>query len=229
MAGSGMFSKKLARKTHLVRGTGGVAAEVLDLRDDLAEEFEPLLALTVEELTAPAAASAVALLAATATAAAGVVTVLQEKDLLIAGRNALKLSPRKLVFTTAGVTPANAPATVTIEGLDNFGKVAKEVLALGQTATTATSANAYSKVNRLTFAASDGDAATIAIGWSVALYVTRKPKERAGLVLVYKEILSGAEIAPVTGTLDVAGLFTPAAAPNGARNFAIVYEYNPTF
>ena len=229
MAGSGMFTTKGARKDHLMRGTGGVAAEVLDLREDLTEEFSPLLALTVEELTNPAAASANALLAATATGAAGVVVVLQEKDLLLAGRDALKLSPRQLVFTTAGATPANAPASVLIEGLNNFGKPVKETLALAQTATTATSVNAYSKITRLTFAASDGAVATIAIGWSVVLYVTRKPKTREGLVLVYKEVMDGAEIDPVTGTLDAAGVYTPAAAPNGARNYAVVFEYDPTF
>lgn len=229
MAGSKIFSTKGPAKAHLTVGSGGIPGEVADLRQDIVDEFDPLLALTVEELTAPAAASANALLAATATAAAGVVVVLQEKDLLIAGRNALKLSPRKLVFTTAGVTPANAPATVTIEGLNNFGKAVKETLALAQTATTATSVNVYSKINRLTYAASDGAAATIAIGWSVALYVTRKPKARAGLVLVYKEIMDAAEIAPVTGTLDTAGLYTPAAAPNATHNYALVFEYDPTF
>lgn len=229
MAGSGMFTKQSVRKDHLLRGTGGVAGEVLDLRDDITTELAPMLTLTVEEFAAPAAASTNALLAATATGAATVVVTLQEKDLIALGRSALLASPRRLVFTTGGVTPANAPASVLIEGLNNFGKATKETLALAQTAATATSVNAFSKISRLTFAASDGAAATIAIGWSVALYVTKKPRSRAGLFLVHKEVMDAAEIAPVTGTLDAAGLYTPAAAPNASHNFAVYYEYDPTF
>lgn len=228
MAGSGLLSNAGPIKPHLIQGPHGQAAEINDIRTDLTAQIGALLTNTVEELTAPAAASTNALLAAFATPLVGVLLVQQEKDLLTAGKAALRLSPRRLVYTTAGGTAANAPASVVIEGLDNFGKPVKETLALAQTATTATSVNVYSKINRLTYAVGEGASATLALGWSVALYVTKKPKARTGLVLI-RELMDGAEIAPATGTLTTAGLYTPAAAPNATHNYAIYFEYDPIF
>ena len=57
--GSGLLSTQRARLPHLVRGTGGLAGEVADLRDDLESEMAPLVAMTVDNFVAPDAASEV--------------------------------------------------------------------------------------------------------------------------------------------------------------------------
>src|SRR5262249_29221446 len=73
----------------------------------------------------------------------------------------------RLVFTTAGVTPANAPATVTITGIGPDGQAASETLSLAQTAATATSVGRYKGTGlSLSYPAADGTAATIAIGYT---------------------------------------------------------------
>ncbi len=110
-------------------------------------------------------ASTAGLKAATATVAAPV--TLTASDLLTAGKTAILAHPRRLVFTTAGVTPADAPASVDIVGTYK-GAVVSETLNLAQTATSATSVNDYDAITSLDYPAADGTAATIAIGYSSA-------------------------------------------------------------
>jgi hypothetical protein len=109
--------------------------------------------------------SAAGLLGATATVAAPV-TVLAAA-LLSGGVAALLLNPRRLTFTTAGGTAADAPASVTIVGTDYADAAQTEsALALSQTAATVTSAKAFKTITSIASLTADGTDATIAIGYS---------------------------------------------------------------
>jgi hypothetical protein len=168
--GSGIFSKQLARFAHLVRGSGGIAGEIADLRADIKDEFAEVAGLVVEEFTNPvgtASPGAAVLKAATATVTS--VVVLAPGDLLAAGLAMLAAWPRQIVFTTAGGTPADAPATADIVGTDQYGVAQTEQVALAQTATTATSTKYWKTITSITYAVGQGTSGTVAIGIAAAV------------------------------------------------------------
>lgn len=166
--GSGLWSRMRAAAPHLL-GSGGLAGEIADLRNDLLDTLSPMAGIAVEEYTdlvGLAAPGAAALKAATATVAS-IVTVLPA-GLLAAGLAQLAAWPRPLTFTTAGGTAADAPANVVITGTDMNGAAISETLALAQTATVVTSVNAYKTIVSLVYPAADGTGATIAVGIGAA-------------------------------------------------------------
>jgi hypothetical protein len=215
MAGSGLMTKKAPAVPHLSTG------EVADLRADVAAEMAPMAAIAVEEFTNIAAPGAADLEAATATTVAARTV----SSFLAGGVAKLLACPRNLTFTTAGVTPADAPATVTITGTDVNGRAQTETLALAQTATIATGLKAFKTVTSVAYAAADGTAATVSIGVGSALGLTKKPKSRAGLMAAIREIAIGAAV--TTGTIsDTNRTYTPSAAPNGTNDYCVYYEYD---
>ena len=223
-SGSGLFSTQHAKIAHLL-GSRGLAGEVEDLRKDIENELSPLAGVVVMEFTNPAAATNSGLKTATATVASPVSWDVTQ--LLLGG--VLDFA-RLLTFTTAGATPANAPASVTITGTDVRGMFQTETLNLAQTAATVTSTKAFKTVTKMTFPAADGTAATIAVGWGASLGLVRAPKSRAGLLLAWREIVNGAEVSPVTGVLIAHttngpfGMYTPATPANGSNDYAVFYE-----
>jgi|HigsolmetaAR201D_1030396.scaffolds.fasta_scaffold26948_1 hypothetical protein len=223
--GSGLMSKQRAQKPHLLRGSGGVAGEVADLRHDVNDELEPMAAIAVVEFTNPAAAGAELLKAATATVAAPV--VLTKADLLSGGLTTLANEPRNLTFTTGGSTPSDAPATATITGKGPNGVPQTETVTLAQTATVATGTKLWTDIEKIEYPPADGTDATVSIGIGSAMYLPKKPKERAGLAVIIREVAAGAAV--TTGTLNAAeSSYTPATAPNGTNDYAVYYEYDPT-
>lgn len=168
-AGSGIFSRNKDKIDHLVNPGGGLAGEIYDLRKDLVRELGVLPGFVVEEwtnLVGTAAPGAAVLKAATATVAS-VVTLLPA-SLLAAGLAQLAAHPRPLTFTTAGTTPADAPANVVITGTDQNGAAISETLALAQSAAAVTSVKAYKTITSLVYPAADGTGATVAIGIGAA-------------------------------------------------------------
>jgi hypothetical protein len=168
--GSGLGFKVRGNKPHLTAGGGGLSGEVGDLRNDVVRALEPLAALAAEEFTnlvSTAAPGAAVLKVATATVAA-IVTVLPA-GLLAAGIAQLAAWPRQLTFTTAGVTPAEAPANVVINGNNEYGVAISETLVLAQTAAAVTSVNYFSSITSIVYPAADGVAATVAIGIAAAV------------------------------------------------------------
>lgn len=180
----------------------------------------------VDELTDPLAAAAAGLLAATATTVA-VQTVLTA-GLLAAGKNELAARPRNVTFTTAGGTPADAPATATITGTDINGDALTEVVNIAQTATIANGVKAFKTITSIVYAAGDGTGATVSIGYGNAFGLSRKAKTRAGAVMRGTEISAGSVV--TNGTLVVAetglpnGTYSPNSAPDGSKDYAIAYE-----
>ena len=223
MSGSGLFTRQHAAKAHLLVGSGGVAAEVADLRNDMLAELSTMAAMAVDEYTNPVAAAAAGLEAATATTVAPR-TVLAA-GLLAPGKAALLAYGRNVTFTTAGVTPADAPATALVTGTGMDGLPLTETVTLAQTATIANGVKAFKTIVSVAYAAADGTAATVSIGFGVSLGLGRKPKARAGLAAPIQEIAVGVLV--TTGVIsDTNRTYTPAAAPDGVKDYAVYYEYD---
>lgn len=167
--GSGLFSKARTAISHLVKPGGGLSGEIFDLRKDILTEMAPMAGITVEEFTNPISndSSAAALLAAAATVAS--VVTLASTDLIAAGLTQLGLWPRQLIFTTAGTTPADAPASATIVGVNHEGAVTTETVTLAQTAAAANSTAFWRSITSITYPAADGTGATVAIGYDSAV------------------------------------------------------------
>jgi hypothetical protein len=217
MSGSGLFANKAGDVPHLVDG------ELKDLRDDVKAEFAPLAAITVDEFTNPAAAGAADLEAATATTVAPRTVT----SFLAGGLAKLVAFPRNITFTTAGGTAADAPATATITGTDPRGRAQTETVTIAQTATIATGVKPFKTVTSIAYAAADGTGATVSIGIGAGLGLGMPPKARAGAVpLAIREMVDGGLV--TTGALNANGLYTPATAPDGAHDYAVYYEYDPS-
>lgn len=171
-----------------------------------------------------AAASATGLRAATAT-----VTTTSTATLLSGGKTELDKAPRQIVFTTAGGTASDAPATATIAGYDAAGNYQTETVNLAQTATTATSTKFYRGTGlAISFAAGDGTGATIAIGWGAKLGLLWMPKVRQGAVQIMAEfsggskVTNGSFVAPATDAPF--GSYAPNASLDGSTDFVVVAE-----
>jgi len=232
MSGSGLMSSQSPKQERFVYPSkGGVAGEVGDLRRDLENELANMVATTVDEYVDPMLGAADSLLAAAATVAAEV--VLLPAALTTATLTNMLANPRQLLFTTAGSTPADAPANVAIVGKDPAGLPISETLVLAQTAAAVTSVNFYSEITSLTYPAADGTDATVAIGIGAKLGLRVTPKLRTAKIAVLLELEDGA-VAGTAGTFEAAsasiapyGAYTPNSALNGALDFALYYEYDP--
>lgn len=182
--------------------------------------------LAVLDVVDAATASATALLAATATVAAPVTV----SSFVAGGVAALLACPRQLVFTVAGVTPADAPATALIKGWTKAGYI-EETVTIPQTATTVNSTYFYTRLDSVTYPAADGTAATVAIGTTAALGLPAKAKGRGASSAVFAvrhELTDGAvpTLGVITGpaTSKPFGSYAPASAPNAARDYLMTFE-----
>lgn len=232
-AGSGLFDEG-PRQGRFTQGKGGVAGEIDDLREDVKRNLAPLSAFTVREFINPILGAAGSLKAATATAAETV--VLGTADLIEAALTNMADNPRQLVFTTAGATPAHAPATATVRGKDPRGEPLTEVVSLVQEAGAVTTKYFFSELDEeeaVSYVAADGTGATIAVGLGAKLGLSYAPKVReGGAVLLAGELEDGA--APTAGVVAAGandlpyGSYTPNSALNGAHDFIVSYEFDPT-
>lgn len=224
--GSGIFTKMKAQLAHLMQQSGGALGEINDLRKDILSEFSSNAAIAVEEFTDPAAAGAALISAAAASQVA-------------AGRSATLLAlannispPRNITVTTAGTTPADAPATALVTGLDINGNVMTETLNIPQTATIAVGAKAFAKVTSIVEAAGDGTGATMSYGIGALIGLGRKVKSRAGRVAIVQEVAAGAVVTngvfadAATGVPN--GTYSPNSAADGSRDYCLLYEYDAT-
>jgi hypothetical protein len=230
--GSGLFSDQRPAKPHLVDGKTGVAGEVDDLRDDLGGALLPLAAITVDEFTDVAAADADGIKESIASVAAAV--TYSGTDLDGATGGAVMSPPRNVNVTTAGATPADAPATATINGLDVDGNALSEDLAVPQTAITVNGTKAFAQVTSIVLTAGDGTGALLTFGVGSLLGLSKTIKSRAGALALLDEIDAGSLLAAPTATVADAttgaphGTVDPSTSPNGTNDYAYYYEYDPT-
>jgi hypothetical protein len=226
--GSGFFSSKGPLKAHLVNGPGGQAAEINKLRTDIMAESGQMSVMVVMEGTNVPAAAVNSIKLAVASSASAVVYQSTALDGAI-GQGILDPA-RPLSITTAGATPADAPATALVHGFDAQGKGVTETITVPQVAATQDGAVCFRQVTRIDLPAGQGVAATMAFGIASTLGVPRKVKSRTGLQEIQRELMDGALIDPPTGALTTAvtnppyGGYIPVAPPNGAHDYAIYYE-----
>lgn len=213
--GSGLFSTARTAISHLVRPGGGLSGEIWDMRKDVVDTLAPLAAVAVEEYTnvvGSAAPGAATLLAAAASVAAPV-TVLKAA-MLTTGIAQLALCPRALTITTAGTTPADAPANAVITGVSATGAVQTETLVVAQTAASATTTNIWSDVTSVVYPAAEGTGATMAIGIAAAQLRPATATVASAVTVAGSSLFQGmlSANAPRALVFTVAGT-TPADAP----------------
>lgn len=225
------FGSKVPVLPHLVRGSGGLSGEISDLRHDVEEAFQTIESLEsgtnpirVQEFTNPVAADAAGLEIATATTVAPRTVT----SFLAGGVAALAAFPRNITFTTAGTTPADAPATAVVTGTDVDGNALTETVTLAQTATIASGAKCFKTVTSVAYAAADGTDATVAIGFGAVFGLAKKAKVRAGAVAVLAEFAAGSKVTNGVFATPTAsppnGSYAPNTAPNGTNDYAVFVE-----
>lgn len=176
-----------------------------------AKAISKCMAIGVLALDDPEAGAADDLLDATATVAAEV--VLTEDDLKPAGLTKLDAhGARALTFTTAGGTPADAPAYVDIVGKDIDGAALSETLALSQIAGEVTSVKCYQDDGlTLTYPAADGTDATVSVGIADKFGLPCKIKSRVSSPAVISEAVDGAPTSPALAFAGQARFVNPIA------------------
>lgn len=135
--------------------------------------------------------------------------------------------PRNITVTTAGGTPADAPATATITGTAIDGSAQTEVINVGQTATTVAGAKAFATVTSIALSAADGTDATLAFGTGNVIGLDSKIDDVGGVAGIVKEVANatvvtnGVFVLPATS--GPFGTYAPNSAPNGTNDYAILY------
>ena len=230
------FGTKQPAMPHLVQGSGGMSGEIKDLRKDIDEAFTSMETLDligtnplcVQEWTDPVAAAAAGLEAATATTVAPRTVT----TFIAGGKTALAAHPRNITFTTAGTTPADAPATAIITGTDINDTAMTETVSLAQTAAKVEGVKCFKTITSVAYAAADGTGATVSIGFGAVFGLAKKAKVRAGLLNVLNEIEAGVKVTTGTyvspATSAPNGSYAPATAPNGTRDYAVTFEKDMT-
>lgn len=220
--GSGLFGNANPAIPHLVKGPGGLKGEVFDLRGEIKEAFEPLAALTVDEFTNPVAASATAIKTAFATAITAQVFT---GAALNGAVGATTMTPPRNITVTAAANAGGYLGNATITG--TFRGVAQtETIAITDS-TTVAGVKMFDKVTSISIPIQPDALGSISVGTGVLLGLAKTPKARAGLATVIKEVVDAVVV--TTGTLSATNSsYTPAAAPNGAHDYALYYEYVPS-
>ena len=223
--GSGLWSKQHAITVHLAQGSHGMTGEIADVRRDLLKVFAPLGAISVEEFSAPASASAVAVQAATATVVAGI-TYSVAGGTLIDLSTTFAVAARNLTFTTGGTTTAHAPASALITGFDAAGLPQTETVTPATTAALVAGVKGWSKITSIAFGAAGGTDATVSIGFGVVIGLKSPVKSRTGATTTLPPIREYVDAAtPTAGSLDTTNkTYTPNTAPNGTHKYCVYYE-----
>jgi len=233
MGDSNLFGAKGPRLQHLVRGAGGLAGEINDLRADIDEAFGDMESsggyLVTEEFVDPPLADVDAIKTAEASAAAEQVFVAVDLDGAVG--NAEMVPPRNLSITTTASGDIDAvDVVITGRVRDRTGALIAQTETITLTAdagATDLGALAFSIVDTITIPAQTGTGGTVAFGFGAIIGMANPMKTLAGLLAPTQEIAVGVVV--TTGTfVDAAtatpnGTYEPAAAPDAANDYAITY------
>ncbi len=229
MSGSGLFQAQQAKIDHLVRG-GGIGGEVADLRKDVKNTLAPLAAITVEEFTNPATADTNAF----KTSIASSITAVDYSGAAlngVVGDDPMDY-PRNVTVTCNDHAATWNGKSATFYGIDVNGRTISEDVALTNNATTA-GVKCFKRVTRITIPALVDALGTIEFGFGVVLGLAKPITTRAGFTGPVREIAIGAVVtngvfvSPSTAAPN--GSYSPNTAPNGANDYALYYEYIPTY
>jgi hypothetical protein len=135
--------------------------------------------------------------------------------------------PRNITVTTAGVTPADAPATATITGTAIDGSAQTDSITISQTAATAAGTKAFATVTSIALTAGDGTGATLAFGTGNVVGLDSKLDSIGGVAGILKEVANATVVTNGTFVLPATsgpfGTYSPNTAPNGTNDYAILY------
>jgi len=137
--------------------------------------------------------------------------------------------PRNILITTAGGTPADAPATATITGLAIDGSAQTEAISVAQTGTTAAGVKAFASVTSIALTAGQGTDATLSFGTGVVVGLDSKLRDVGGATNggVIKEVVNASVVTNGTFVLPATsppyGSYSPNTAPNGTNDYALLY------
>lgn len=223
MSGSGLFSKQGPDVPHLSDG------ELADLRSDVKKQLAPLAAFTVEEFTNPVAASANGIKTSVATSTSAQSYTGSALNGAVGGG---VMSPPRNVTVSATDSSASYAGSVTFTGVDINGHAITEAVAITNNAT-AVGAKAFAKVTKIDVPAQVDTSGALTFGFGVKMGLAKKIMARAGLAaFLLKEVYDGAVVTNGTVVGAATGLpngtYAGNTAPNGAHDYAIYYEYDPT-
>ena len=241
MGDSNLFGAKAPRLQHLVRGSGGLAGEINDLRGDIDEAFVALENgggfLFTEEFTNPAAADTDAIkLAVVVPAASGPIQFSGAQ--LDGAIGVLEMDPPRNFSlltggTTADISAGNCIVVGTVRDKDGNLIAQTDTLAIAANqagATLGTKAFAFITTIDLD-TAQDGALGEYEFGFGDVIGLSKAIKTRAGLTAPIREVAAGAVV--TTGTfVDAAtdaphGTYAPATVPDAANDYALTYEVDP--
>lgn len=228
--GSGIMTNQRARLAHLVKGKGGVAGEVADLRSDIQDEFASSAAIAVEEWTNPLALDTAGVLASVVSQAAPI--VYEAASLVGAAAVALD-PPRNVTLTCDAGGGATWLGALTVTGIDVNGDAITEDIAFAAGVTT-DGVKAFARVDSLSAVAQADALGNWEVGFGTIIGLSKLMKTRAGAGAALAGIEAGTLTSPpgatvvAAGTGEPNGTFDPAAAPDGVRDYALYYEIDPT-
>lgn len=232
--GSGLLAGQFPAKGHLVRGTGGLAGEIIDLRNDMVRVLAPLAAIAVEEFTDPPAADVNAIktsIASSASAQSYSGTALNGA----VGAGVMS-PPRNITITTSGHGDIDA-VKVLITGKDiNGAALTEEITLTNGGGVTNAGVKAFASVTSIAVPAQSGTGGALEFGFGDIIGLAKKLVSRAGAPAIIVEITGNTRLAAdgITGTFALPavgapnGTYTPFAVPSGTLDYAVYYEYDPS-
>lgn len=218
--GSGLFGTRNARKPHLGSAAehAGALGEISALRSDIKAEMSSVAGFVVEEFTNPPAADVDAIKLGFATAVTAQVFTGAALDGVV---GIAAMVPPRNVTVTADANVGGYLGSATIKG--SFRGVPQtEAIVITDSATTA-GVKPFDQVTEIDIPIQPDALGVLSVGFGELIGLAKNPKTRAGLTEALKEIVDGAVV--TTGVLDATnGTYDPAASPNAAHDYAVVYE-----
>lgn len=224
------FGAKVPARPHLVRGAGGVAGEVADLRADVDEAFDTMEnggLVRADEFTDPPAADADGIKASFATAAAA--QTFRAADMDGAEGATLTGGPRGIEITrTADVGSYQFADDIVIKG-KAYGEPVTLTFtpadADGGDTITSNEDLGLDEITEAIFPADVDAAGAYEIGFSAEMVLYRGIKDLAGIATPLREVEAGVVV--TTGGFTGRKYLPPVNVPNGTRDFAVVYVADP--
>jgi hypothetical protein len=219
--GSGLWTSQRAVKPHLVRGTGGLQAEIGDLRDDLTRELAGLTALAVDEWTNVALSDVNAIKESVASAAS--IQTYTGAALDGAVGTGTMSPPRNIIITTTSNADIDA-VDVVITGLDVDGAVLTDTITLtdGGNATDV-GTSCFASVSSIVVPAQSGTGGAMEFGFGNAIGFSESIATKGGLTALLTEVVGGTNVSETV----VEEFVDPAAADTNAIKTSIASNDTP--
>lgn len=224
------FGASNPRKPHLIVGPGGQAAEIYDVRLDVDAAFGLLESggfIRTDEFTNPVVADDDYFKAAFNGSTSAVTLRSSAGDFLFS--SAPGGLAREIVITRSNTPNAFSTGTIKVIGTCYGERVTLNFVQPnddGNDVLTSTERRGLQTIEEMQIPANLLTTGTFKLGFTNALGLFGKPKTRAGLLAIFREVVDGAIVSPPTATID-GRLYTPATAPNGVHDYALSYEVDP--